>query len=122
MSLALSDEGSQKINGLSRIIVAYHVDDFLFGVFHHFLARHIAVRRSRTCKEQAQIVVDFGGSTHCRPGILVGGLLFNADDGTQSRDLVNIRTLHVAQEIAGISRKRLDIAPLSLSKNRIKSQ
>ena len=68
------------IDPLSLIIVKDHVDHFLFGIFHHFLAGLITICFSGTGIEQTQIVVDFCRGAYGRAGIPVGGLLFNADD------------------------------------------
>ena len=86
----------------SGIVVGNHVDNLLFGIFHHRLARHIAIGLAGTGKEQSHIVVDFGSGTYCRTWILVGGFLFDADNGRQSRNFVDIRTFHASQKVTGI--------------------
>ena len=65
---------------LASIIVQNHIDDLLLRVFHHRLASHVTVGLSGTCKEQAQVVVDFRRGAHGGTRILVGGLLLDADD------------------------------------------
>ena len=64
----------------SAIVVHDHVDDLLFCVFHHQLARLVAVGLAGTGKQQSHEVVDLCGSAHRRAWVLVGRLLLNADD------------------------------------------
>ena len=122
MSFSVANEWSQYQYALALIFFENHPDHTLLGVFHHLLARHVAVSRCRTCIEHAQVVVDFCGGTYCRAWVLVGSLLFDADDGRQSRNLVNVRTLHVAQKVACVGRESLNVSSLSFGKNGVERQ
>ena len=122
MSLALANQRSQQEDGLSGIFIENHIDDLFLGVFHHLFTAAVAVGCTGTGKEQAEIVVNLGSGTNGRTRVLVGGLLFDADDRTQTGNLIYIRALHIAQEVAGIGRERLDIAALTLGKDGIESQ
>jgi hypothetical protein len=55
-------------------------------------------------------------------GFLFVVFLLDADDGAQSRDLVDIGPLHVAQKIAGVGRKCLYVSALSFSVDGVKGQ
>ena len=122
VTLTLSHEWSQNIDALLVVIVEDHLDYLLLSVFHHRLTAQIAVGSTRTCVEQTQIIVDFGSSTHRRTRVLIGRLLFNADHRRKTSNLVNIRTFHIAQEVAGISRESLDIAALTLGENSVEGK
>ena len=122
VALAAAHQGSQNQNFPARIVVGYQVDDFLLGVFHHRLARDIAVGTSGAGIEQTHVVVDLSGGTYRGTGILIGGFLLDADDGRQSGYLVNVGTFHTAQKVAGIGRERLDIAALPLGKDGVEGQ
>ena len=122
MTLALAYEGSEQEDSLALIIAENHVDDLFLGIFHHLLATLVAVGSTGAGIEQAEIVVNLGGCSHGRAGILVGGFLFDADDRTQSRNLVNIRAFHVSQEVAGIGRESFDISALTFGKDGVESQ
>ena len=122
MTLALAYEGSEQEDSLALIIAENHVDDLFLGIFHHLLATLIAVCSTDAGIEQTEIVVNLGGCSHGRAGILVGGFLFYADDRTQSRNLVNIRAFHVSQEVAGIGRESFDISALTFGKDGVESQ
>ena len=102
VTLTTLDQRSQNENLLARIVVLYHLDNLLFGVLHHGLARDITERLSGTGKEQTHIVVNLRSGTYGRARILVGGLLFDADYWRETSNLVDIRTLHAAQEIASV--------------------
>ncbi len=112
MSLALSDEGCEDIDGVSDIVCQDHVDDLLLGVFHHLLAAEVAVGRGRAGEEQPEIVVDLRRGAHGGARVLVGGLLLDADHRREARYLVHIGALHVSEEIARIGREGLDVTTL----------
>ena len=122
VALALSHERGEDVNRLFTIVVENHLLHLLLGVFHHFLARAVAVGRAGAGVEQSEIVVDFGGGAHGGARIFVRRFLLDADDGRQPRDFIYVGSLHVAQKIAGVGRKRLDVATLSLGENRVEGQ
>jgi len=73
-------------------------------------------------EEQAQIVVDLGDGTDGRARVAVGGFLFDADRRTQSLDVVDVRLLHLLEELPRIGRQALDVAPLTFGVKRVESQ
>ena len=107
---------------LTRIVMEDHVEHLLLRVFHHLLTSGITVSLTRTGKEQTHIVVDLGGGTYRRTGVLVGGLLFDADDGREPCDLIDIRTFHATEEVTGVSREGLDIAALAFGEDGVEGQ
>ncbi len=64
--------------------------------------------------EQPHIVVDLGDGADRRARVLRGGLLLDRDGRRQALDMVDVGLLHHVEELAGIGRQRLDIAPLAL--------
>ena len=122
VSLSGANQGGEQHDAPSGIVLQYEVNDLFFCVFHHLLARQVGISRAGTSEKQTQIVIDFSRCPHSRTGVLVGGFLFDGDDGAQACNLVHIRTFHASKEVAGVSRKRLDVTSLSLSKERVKSQ
>ena len=117
MTLTAADKRSEDEDLTSGIIVQDHVEHLLLCVFHHLLTGGIAVGLAGTGEEQTHVVVDLCRGAYCGSRIPVGGLLLDADDGRESCDLIHIRALHTAEEIAGIGRKGLDITALTLSKD-----
>ena len=112
----------QQVNLATRIVVEDEVEDLLFAVLHHLLAREIGVGLAGTCIEQAEEVIDFGSGPHGRAGILVGSLLLNGDNGAKPLNLIHIGSLQVAQEVARVGREGLNIASLSLGIEGIEGQ
>ena len=99
---------------MAVVVGENNLEHLLHGVFHHLLARMVAVGRSGAGIEQSHIVVDLGGGAYGGAGVLVGGLLLDADYRTQSGDLVHVGALHATKEIARIGRESLDVAALPL--------
>ena len=102
MAFSLTYQWSKQIDSFAIIVVKNHVDHLLFGVFHHLFAGNVAIGRSGTCIEKTQIVIYLCCRADRGTGIVVGRLLFDADNRTQSGNLVDIGTLHVAEKVAGI--------------------
>ena len=117
MTFALTDEWGKEEDAMTFVIAEDHIDDLLLGIFYHFLATMIAVGSTSTCIEQAQVIVNLGGSAHGGTRILVGSLLFDTDDRTETCNLIYIRTLHAAQKIAGVCRECFDITSLAFGKD-----
>ena len=122
MSFTLAYQWSKNENTLIRIITENHCDNFLFGIFHHLLARRITISRSGTGIEQTKIVVYLGSCAHGRTWILVSCFLLDANHRAQSRDFVYIWAFHSTQEIACIGREGFDIPALSLGEDRVECQ
>ena len=122
VTLTIAYQRSQDKDSATGIVVLNHLYHSFLGIFHHRLTSHIAVSLTRTGIKQSQIVVNLGGSAYGRTRVLVGGLLLNADNGRQTGNLINIRTLHTPKKIAGIGRKGLDIATLTLGKDGVEGQ
>ena len=122
VALTITDERSQNVDATPLIGLSDHFEHLLFGVFHHLFARHIAISRTCTSEEQAQIVIDFGDGSYGGTRVLVGGLLLNADDRRKSGNLIHVRALHIAEEIAGVCGEGLYIATLTFGKDGIEGQ
>src|SRR5207237_352942 len=48
--------------------------------------------------------------------------LFNSDSGRKSLDKIDVRLLHLVEELARVSRERLDIFALALGVNRVEGK
>ena len=122
MSLTIADKRSENDDTLSDIVAENHLRNLILGVFHHLLARHIAICRTCTGKEQTEIVIDLSSSADGRARITVCRLLLDTDHRRQSCNLIHVRTLHSSKEITGVCRESLDIASLSLRKDCIEGK
>ena len=72
--------------------------------------------------EQAQVVVDLGDRADGRAGVAAGRLLVDRDRRRQALDDVDVGLVHLPEELAGVRRQRLDVAPLALGVDRVEGQ
>src|SRR5690606_41723627 len=70
--------------------------------------------------QQAQVVVDLGHRPHGRTGVAAGRLLVDGDGRRQSLDEVDVGFVHLAQELPGVRRKRLDRKSTRLNSSHVK--
>ena len=98
------------------------VDDLLRCLFGDALTAHRAVRRAGACIQQTQIVVDLGDSADRRARVAVGRLLIDRHRGRQAFDEVDVRFVHLPEELPGVRRQRLDVAALPLGENGVERQ
>ena len=72
--------------------------------------------------EDTEVIVDFRRRGDGGAGIGRCDALFNRNGGRESLDVIDLRLLHPVQELPGIGGETLDIAPLSLGKERVKGE
>ncbi len=72
--------------------------------------------------KDAQIVVDLGHRADGRARVRRGGLLLDRDGRRQAADVIVLRLLHLAEELARIRRQGLDVTPLPLGVERVEGQ
>lgn len=88
--------------------------DHVFGrVALHFFATDGRDGVADTGKEQAQIVVDFGGGAHRGTRIAAADFLFDGDGGREALDIVALWLVHTSQKLTGVGRKALHITALT---------
>ena len=88
----------------------------------HFLPTDGREGTSQACKEQTQIVVNLGGSSHGGTRITACHLLLDGNGRRQSFDVIAFGFVHTAQELSGVSRQALHIPTLPLGIEGIKCQ
>ena len=86
------------------------------------LAALRAVRQADAGVEQAEVVVDLGDRADGRPRVAAGGLLVDRDRRRQALDEVDVGLVHLAEELAGVRRQRLDVAALALGVDRVERE
>ena len=62
--LSVAHERGQDVYRLAVVALVYHAQHVVLGVFHHLLARGVAVGRAGPGVEQAEVVVYLGGGAH----------------------------------------------------------
>ena len=80
------------------------------------------VRMTDARKEQAHVVVDLSDRADRGARVARGALLVNRDGRRQAVDLVDVRLLHLAQELACVGAQRFDVASLALGVDRVEGQ
>jgi hypothetical protein len=98
------------------------VGDDLGGLPHDFLPALAAERAADAREEQPQVVVDLGGRADRRARVADAVLLPDRDRGADAVDAIDVRLLHPLQELAGVGRQRLDVAPLPLGVDRVEGE
>ena len=78
------------------------VDDLLDGLALDLAAAGGAVRVADPGEQQAEVVVDLGDRPDGGPRVPAGALLVDRDRRREPVDLVDVRLLHLAQELAGV--------------------
>ena len=81
-----------------------------------------AARLADACKQQAQVVVDFGDRADRRARVVRGRFLFDRDRRRQTFDVVDVGLFHHRQELPRIGRQRFDVAALAFRVQRIERQ
>ena len=122
VSLAVLDERSQQDDAFPQVFIQEQVNNLLFRIAHHLLASNVGIGFGSPCVKQPEEVIYLGSCADGTSGVLVGGLLLDADDGTQPCNLIDIGSFHSAQEVASISTERLDIAALTFCINGVESK
>ena len=107
---------------VSAVALENQVENLLLAVVHHLLSGNVGKGFSGTGVKQAEEVVDFGRRADGRARIFVRRLLLDTDHGRQAGNLIHVGTREIAQKIAGISRKGLDVAALPFSIYGVKRQ
>ena len=116
------DEGSQHRESGSLRKFQHALHDVFGAVFLDQLTAHGRIGLADTGKEQSQVFIDFGRSTHGRTWIAAGYLLLNGNGGWNPLDEIAFRLAHTSQKLTGIGRQAFHIAPLSFGVKRIESQ
>src|SRR5207244_10351537 len=72
--------------------------------------------------EQAQVIVDFSDGSNGATRVRSPRLLIDGNRRLKTFDAVNVRPLHLLEELPGINRKALHVLPLPFGKESIESE
>ncbi len=73
-------------------------------------------------EEQSQIVVDLGDGADGGAGVAAGAFLVDRDGGGETVDVVDVRFLHLTEELAGVGGEGLDVAALTLGEDGVEGE
>ena len=121
-ALAAPHDRCQDLHAAALGQLQHPVDDLLGRLAEEPLAGLGVVGDADPGEQQSQVVVDLGDGPDRRAGVARGGLLVDGDGGRQAVDEVDVGLVHLAEELAGVRRQRLDVAPLALGVDRVERQ
>ncbi len=98
------------------------VDDLLGRLSGDPLATDRAMRRACTGVQQTKVVVHLGDGSDRRPRVAVGRFLIDGHRRRKALDEVDVRLVHLPEELACVGRQRLHVAPLALREDRVEGQ
>ena len=98
------------------------IGDLLHGLALDDLAALGAVRHADARPQQAHVVVDLGDRADRRARVAVRRLLVDRDGGAQPLDEVDVGSVDLAEELAGVGAQRLDVAALALGEDRVERE
>ena len=78
--------------------------------------------RPARANSKPEVVVDLGDGADRRPWVAAGRLLVDRDRRRQTLDEVDVRLVHLAQELPRVRGQRLDIAALALGEDGVEGQ
>ena len=122
LPLAAPDDRREHLEAGALGQLEQPVDDLLRGLPRDRLAAHRAVRAAGAGPEQAQVVVDLGDRADGRARVAVRRLLVDRDRRRQALDEVDVGLVHLAEELPGVRRQRLDVPALALGEDRVERQ
>ena len=122
LALAAPDHRGQDLEAGPLGQLEHPVDDLLGGLAGHGPPAGRAVGMADAGVEEAQVVVDLGDRPHRRARVAGGRLLVDGDGRREALDEVDVGLVHLAQELAGVGRERLDVAALALGVDGVEGQ
>ena len=97
-------------------------DDLLGRLLPHLAAADRAMRHADASEQQTQVIVDFRDRADGRARVVRNALLVDRYGRGQAVDVVDIGLVQLAEELACVGGKRLDVAPLPFGEDRVEGQ
>ena len=114
--------GASTMNRVPLGQLHHLVDDLLGRLAGDRPPADVAVGMADPRPQQPQVVVDLGDRADRRARVARGRLLVDRDRRRQPLDRVDVGLVHLAEELAGVRRQRLDVAALALGVDRVERQ
>src|SRR5581483_8789864 len=122
LALAVLDERREDHQARAGREGQDRVHDLLDGLLLDRPAAVRAVGPADAGVEQPQVIIDFGDGADRGAGVVRGALLVDGDRRRQAGDVVHVRLVHLAEELARVGGQRLDVAALALGVDRVKGE
>ena len=122
LALPPADDRRQDVDALVVGGEHHHVDDAFERLRRDLAPAEVTVRNADVGEEQAQVIVNLGDGADGGARIRTGGLLLDGNGGRQAVDQIDVRLLHLLEELPRIRGERLDIPTLPLGVNRVEGE
>ena len=122
LALAAAHDGRHDHEALALLELHDLVDDLLRALAGDRRAAVEAVGLAHPRPEQPQVVVDLRDGPDRRARVARGRLLVDGDRRRQALDRVDVRLVHLPEELARVGAERLDVAALALGVDRVEGQ
>ncbi len=122
LALAATNDRRQHLEAGALGELQDAIDDLLRGLALQLGPVVRAVLHADSRVEQTEVVVDLGDRADGRAGVPAGRLLIDRDRRRQTLDHVDVGLVHLAEELTGVGRQGLDVAPLSLGVDRVERE
>src|SRR6185437_5581663 len=122
LALATTNQRREYLEPGALVEFENPVDDLLRGLPGDGPTTNRAVRMPDAGVQQPQVVVDLGDGADRRSWVAVRRLLVDGDGRRETLDEIDVRFVHLAEELPGVGRQRLDVAPLAFGENRVEGE
>ena len=122
LAFAPANERREDLEAAALLELEDPVDDLLGRLARDRSATDRAVRMADPRVQQPQVVVDLGDRADRRSRVARSRLLVDRDRRRETFDEVDVGLVHLAEELPGVGRQRLDVAPLALGEDRVERQ
>ena len=113
------DDGRQHLEARALRVLQERVDHLLWRLAADRLAAHRAVGFADAGEQQAQVVVDLRDGANGRARVAVRRFLVDRHSRAEALDEVDVRIVHLAEELARIGAQRLHVAALAFGEQRV---
>ena len=121
-ALAAPDDRGEDLEAGALLELHDPVDDLLRRLAGDRRAVVGAVGHADAGEQEPEVVVDLGDGADGRAGVAAGRLLVDGDGRRQALDEVDVGLVHLAEELAGVGRQRLDVPALALGVDGVERQ
>ena len=122
LALARADHRGEHLEATALRHGQHLVHDLLRRLLLDDVPAHRAVRHAGAGVQQAQVVVDLGDRPDRRARVAVRRLLVDGHRRGQALDEVDVRLVHLPEELPGVRAQRLDVPALALGEDRVEGQ
>ena len=122
LTLPSTDDGRQHLEAGPLGELQDPIDDLLRCLALQLGPVVRAVLHTDSRVEQTEVVVDLGDRADGRAGVPARRLLVDRDRRRETLDHVDVGLVHLSEELPGIGRQGLDVAPLSLGVDRVEGE